>query len=686
MKNLRLILIILFFFPSIVFSQEEIIKQGTWRGQTIEYIARDICVKVKRNGLMTQTQETFTRFGVTLSLDFDQSRWGLVRVPAGKDIFPLIDSLLQSPLIETAEPNGVIYLTSIPNDSLFSMQWNMHNTGQVPGGTIDADIDATEAWDITRGDTSVLIAVLDSGIPLISGTNTLSHPDLSNASRIMLGPDIIYHVVNDTSIERDPTIRDEKGHGTHVAGIIGAETNNTTGVAGVCSGCKMLIIQVFSAGVVPHFSNAMAFQRGVDSAIQREAKVINFSGKTDTWYQIVEDAVKNAYEHNVCLVISAGNSSGFDEISNVKWPARFSDTGTYAGFSNGYANVLSVGATDASDYRSIYSDGGRYLRVSAPGGYGVGEIVNGMVFSTFPNYPSIYNPSGVGYGYLSGTSMAAPHVAGVAGLMLSVNPSLTPSQIRQKLQETADKVGGYNYNWDPSRPGHSKELGYGRINAYHALQEAFLQCGPPQNLVAESVKVNTSPTPFRIKLKWRTHPCATSYKVYRKGWGTYEFVNIATVSQPDTTYIDMDVPWAPSIGEENPIHYYVTASYSSLESDSSNNVSANCAFCLEPPKSHLSIEKEKPASYALLPNYPNPFNPTTSIKYELPKTAKVTLKIYDVLGREVRTLVNEEQKAGYHHVVWDSRNDNGMTVSTGIYTYRFIAGEYTKTQKMILLK
>jgi hypothetical protein len=271
--------------------------------------------------------------------------------------------------------------------------------------------------------------------------------------------------------------------------------------------------------------------------------------------------------------------------------------------------------------------------------------------------------------------MAAPHVAGVAGLMLSVNPSLTPSQVRNILQSTADDVNSAQF------PGFDTLIGHGRINAYHALQEAFLQCGPPQNLVADSVKVNTSPTPFRVRLKWRTHPCATSYKVYRKGWGTYEFVNIATVSQPDTTYIDMDVPWAPSIGEENPIHYYVTALSSSLESDSSNNVSANCAFCLEPPKSHPSIEKEKPTLYALLPNYPNPFNPVTQIKYALPEDIHVALKVYDVLGREVAKLVDEFQEAGYKEV-----NFNASALPSGIYVYKMHAGKFSQVRKMMLIK
>lgn len=203
----------------------------------------------------------------------------------------------------------------------------------------------------------------------------------------------------------------------------------------------------------------------------------------------------------------------------------------------------------------------------------------------------------------------------------------------------------------------------------------------PQNLAAESIKVNNSPTPFRVKLKWRAHSCATAFKVYRKGWGTTEFVNIATVSSPETTYIDMDVTWAPSIGGENPIHYYVTATYSSLESDSSNNVSVNCVVCLGPPEKQARTDLNKPTSFSLSENYPNPFNPYTQINYALPEGSYVSLKVYDVLGREVSSLVNGFEEAGYKEVRFDASG-----LPSGRYFYRLSTSKFTQVRKMMLIK
>ena len=186
---------------------------------------------------------------------FNKLKCGVVRLRDSIEIFPIIDSLLQSPLIKSAEPAGVLHTEFSPNDSFFNSgkQWGLYNYGQnPPDGTPGADIHVQQAWDITRGDSSILIAILDTGIPLDSVTHQLSHPDLSNSSRIKLGPDVLRSVLPDTLRDPDPSVRDVSGHGTHVAGILGAETNNSIGIAGVAGGCKLLIIQAFDKNGVGH--------------------------------------------------------------------------------------------------------------------------------------------------------------------------------------------------------------------------------------------------------------------------------------------------------------------------------------------------------------------------------------------------------------------------------------------------
>jgi hypothetical protein len=140
---------------------------------------------------------------------FDKLRWGLIELPEGGDVLHVIESMEQSSSFESVEPNGIIRASFDTNDPYFAdgHQWALKNTGQnPPSGANDADIDAPEAWSITRGSPSIMIGILDSGIPMINGS--LSHPDLDDASRVITGRDFI------ESLPADTTVRDEYGHGT----------------------------------------------------------------------------------------------------------------------------------------------------------------------------------------------------------------------------------------------------------------------------------------------------------------------------------------------------------------------------------------------------------------------------------------------------------------------------------------
>jgi len=339
---------------------------------------------------------------------------------------------------------------SDPNDPFFldGHQWALWNWGQnPPAGTSGADINMRNAWEITRGNSSITIAVLDTGIPLVNGS--LSHPDLNDPNKFILGADFVDDPVDG--------VRDNSGHGTHVTGIISAETDNGEGIAGVAGNCRVLAIQVFDAN---GYGSDAAFYNGVIYAVDNGAKVINYSGGGQYSSSTKELAVQYANNNNVVLVASAGNSCG----GSVRYPAAYSVLG--------YTNIIAVSATNHNDVITEYSNMGPEINVSAPGGHGTTNVCQtGYVYydsddlySTTPNYPFNFQTGHPeitqNYGYLAGTSMAAAHVSGVAALLRSINSALWASEIRYIIETTAI---------DKGPAGFDNTYGYGRINAYQAL-------------------------------------------------------------------------------------------------------------------------------------------------------------------------------------------------------------------------
>ncbi|BCX04599.1 MAG: hypothetical protein KatS3mg053_2537 [Candidatus Roseilinea sp.] len=291
-------------------------------------------------------------------------------------------------------------------DPLFERQYGLHNTGQT-GGTADADIDAPEAWGIFTGITGVMVAVIDTGV-------YYTHDDL-NDGRVRT--DIDWDYVNN-----DNDALDDNGHGTHVAGIIAAETNNGFGTAGVMWQARILPLKVCNSS---GRCNADHIARAIRYAADQGARVINMSlgGGCSS---VIADAVNYAhFDKGVAVVAAAGNNGG-----SVIFPAK-------------HDPVIAVGATDKYDKIASFSSRGNGLDVMAPGV---------SIMSTVPKND---------HDTLSGTSMAAPHVAGVVGLLLAQRPNLTNEQVRDILSGSADDLGS---------KGKDSMYGYGRVNAFQALQ------------------------------------------------------------------------------------------------------------------------------------------------------------------------------------------------------------------------
>lgn len=412
------------------------IQQGTWKGQKIEYVEGEIIVGLKDFAKLNMLTEVFSELGVVPAGEKDKLGILLLEAKASKDIFQVIEQLQANDAVRFAEPNMIMRLFDLPNDFYFQRQWGLNNTGQSPpGGTNDADIDAPEAWNFTYGISQIMIGVLDTGIPIINGQ--LSHPDLDDPARYILGPGIV----------PDSLPRDDNGHGTHVTGIIAAETNNGYGIAGVAGGCRIMAIKVFS---VSGIASDYTVYQGMLYAVDNGCRVINFSGGGG-YSTAMEEGVAYADSNNVVCCFAAGN----DGHGPVSYPAALSVN---------YDNVLAVSSTDHNDQSSQFSSIGPEVTVAAPGGYGH-PFDEDDIYSTMPDYPtylSINENLPENYAYLCGTSMACPHVAGLAGLILSMNPSLTAAEVRDLITSSADDLG-------PA--GFDDEFGYGRINCYNALLE-----------------------------------------------------------------------------------------------------------------------------------------------------------------------------------------------------------------------
>lgn len=265
------------------------------------------------------------------------------------------------------------------------------------------------AWNYTMGSPDIKIAILDSGI-------LASHPEF--AGRVLPG----YDFANN---DNDPN--DDYGHGTHVAGIAAAGANNGIGMLGVCPGCSIIPVKVLDQYNQGTWGNVAA---GILFAVDAGANVINLSLGGQSTIQAVEDAIRYATQNNVLVVAAVGNGR-----SNVPfYPAAM-------------AEVVGVAATRNDDTRWSLSNFGSFVEISAPG-Y--------AVYSTYNDLNNAYH----GYNYMSGTSMAAPHVAGLAGLLFSQNPALTVDELRAIMRSTAADLGD---------PGWDAYFGHGRIDAFAAL-------------------------------------------------------------------------------------------------------------------------------------------------------------------------------------------------------------------------
>lgn len=389
---------------------------------------------------------------ISLTGNKNEKRTFLLTINNITNIQQKINEYKNTNLFEYVEPNYIgsahgkkieIFETT-PNDNLFFRQWSLVNDGTFTQqtSTFDADIDMDLAWDIETGSSDIIVAVLDSG-------TRINHPEFNG--RIWVNPnDTNDGTDNDANGYTDDingwnfesntnNLVDATGHGSNVAGIIGLNANNNIGYAGIDWNCKLMICRVLDDDGFGQYS---WWTEAIYYAVDNGANVLNMSVGGNSFSQTLKDAVDYAHANNVSVVVSSGNQN----VNGVQYPSR-------------YENAISVGSTDANDQRSSPffwdtdsgSNYGTNLDIIAPGGliFGINHTSN-----TQYNY------------YWGGTSQAAPHVTGVISLLLAQNPALTPNEIKNILQTTADDEVGLSAE---DTPGFDIYHGYGRLNANQAL-------------------------------------------------------------------------------------------------------------------------------------------------------------------------------------------------------------------------
>ncbi|MBE0650829.1 MAG: S8 family serine peptidase [Bacteroidales bacterium] len=324
----------------------------------------------------------------------------------------VINALKKDSTVAYAEKAPLFRIFYTPNDpdynSLTAYKWYLN--------VIQAD----RAWDIQKGDSAIKIAMIDNAIDV-------NHPDLKNkiAAEIDLA--------DGDSNPSPPKQTIDWSHGTHTSGLAGAETDNGIGIASIGFNVKLLAIKI-----APDTSDGTRMYygyQGIVWAADHGAKVMNMSWGGPGYYQTGQDVVNYAYNKGCVLVASAGN----DGNSDVTYPA-------------GYNHVIAVAATNSDDTKASFSQYGSFVDVCAPGG----SDAQGKGIFSCVDYAT------ADYGYMEGTSMSSPIVAGLCGLMLSEDSLLTPEKLEAILKATCDNIDAENLNY-------VGELGAGRVNAYKAL-------------------------------------------------------------------------------------------------------------------------------------------------------------------------------------------------------------------------
>jgi subtilisin family serine protease len=387
----------------------------------VPYRDDQILIKPKNGVNLSQLANFHSAVGGSVARTF--SRIGnlqIIRLPKNENVTNLVAKYKRSGLVEFAEPDYFVHLAAIPNDPLFlsGAQWSLNNTGQV--GSVDADIDAPEGWDVLSSASNVIVAVIDTGV-------RYTHEDL--AANIWTNTVDGGHGYNVFTGSSDPY--DDNGHGTLITGVIGAVGNNGLGIAGVAWRVQLMACKCVNAAGASSYSGLVA---GVDYARSHGARVVNISLGAYYNSQSFSNALASLRDSGIICVAAAGNDGNNNDLDPF-YPASFSST---------LDNVVSVAASNPNDALSPYSNyGTTNVDLAAPGD---------DIYSTSSGSDSAYGSG-------TGTSIASPCVAGAVALVIARFPNESYRQIINRLLTATDPV--------PTLAG--KCVSGGRLNLQKAL-------------------------------------------------------------------------------------------------------------------------------------------------------------------------------------------------------------------------
>ena len=416
--------------------------------------------------------EIISQYNITLKKD--GGIYQIYSVPVGMNPISIANMIYKTGNFKFAYPHFFVPAESfayIPNDPYFPYQITCHNTGQVfndnHSGTFDADIDAPEAWEITKGSPDIIVAVFDDGV-------TSNHPDLPNLRQVRLNGSNFGSGDPD-----DPSPVDNNNHGNACAGVIAATMDNNEGIAGIAPNCKIMPLRWDSTTTEEGFAD------GINFAVNNGARILScswgYKTSLSTFKPAIVTAIENAIESGVVVVFAAGNTATRNKLKKgfVTFPANAD-----------VEHLITVGASDRNDEIANYSPKSLQIDLVAPSHKAYSQNMKNETFEMW----SLDVPGNIGYnpandlrdsipigeilpnmginhlsytGRFGGTSHACPVVAGVAALVLSVNPYLLPSEVFSILTNTCDKIGNNSYE-----NGKNDDFGNGRVNAYAAVLAA----------------------------------------------------------------------------------------------------------------------------------------------------------------------------------------------------------------------
>ncbi|MBK6766589.1 MAG: S8 family peptidase [bacterium] len=613
------------------------------------------------------------------------------RVEVPGDVKDGVEFFRAQAAVKWANFNYIARMQYVPNDQYYSFQWHLPLIG------------LEQAWDITRGDASVTVAVLDQGFQF-------DHEDwVGIATR---NPRDC--ISNDNNPE-EPTLDDS--HGMHTAGTIFARTDNTTGIAGIAPLCTLMPVRVLDN---TGSGSSEAIANGFAWAAQHGADVVNASlgfPNEDNLPpqdpgQPLSGAVQQCADAGVIMAVSSGN----DNADYVSYPAA-------------YQACIAVGATALNNARAPYSNMGAALDVTAPGG-NTDEDLNGDQY--FDGVLSTLRTaqSGDYYGFWQGTSMAAPHVAGLAALVLS--HGCPADQVREAIESTCLDLGS---------PGWDTQFGYGRINALAALQYDCSGGGGGGEVVLFNGLMDDNDEGWTVSedgadgVGWRFldfgapdcgaephsganglwHDDEQSVGLLDDWLYSPEITIPASASIASLTFWERNCYVTPQYYDLHAVYYstngttFTQLSEQDDQAETWEQVTLDISFLagqdvyfawryrgdyatewfLDDVRVTATVSTDVPrdsqpmaADIELGTAYPNPFNSTVQIPFEIGSARDISLAIFNVLGQEVATLIHHERLTpGSHRTMWSAE-----AAASGVYLVKLSSGEHTATQKILLVK